>query len=69
MQTLELNEIDQVNGAGVMGQIGAAMGGFAAIAGGLAMVPSPATPALGAFAVVTGVLGGVFSYLDSRMEN
>jgi hypothetical protein len=66
MKKLSINEIEQVDGAGVLGQAGAALGGAAAVAGGLAMVPTPASGALGAFAVVSGVLGAALSYVDAK---
>jgi hypothetical protein len=61
-------ELDAINGGTVFGTIAAAMGGASVIAAGAAMVPTPASPALGAFAVVTGVLGAGAAYIDSNYK-
>jgi len=68
MQELTQAQIEEISGAGVLGAAGAALGGAAAVAGGLAMVPTPASGALGAFAVVSGVLGAALSYADSSLS-
>jgi hypothetical protein len=65
MQHLTLKEVDQVNGGGVLGTAGAALGGAAVIACGLAAVPTPASPGLLAFGVVAGVLGATFAAVDA----
>ena len=66
MQVLSLQEIDMVSGASVMGDIAATMAGASVISGGLGAVPTPASPALIGFAVLTGVLSAGAWYLDSH---
>ena len=69
MREISMVEVEQVSGGGTFGVIGAALGGAAAIAGGLALVPTPASPALGAFAVVSGVLGATFAAVDAMSSD
>ncbi len=66
MNTLSLEQVEQISGGGLFGQVAAGLAGAAAIAGGLAMVPTPASPALAGFAVLTGVLGAGFAYVEAR---
>ena len=68
MHELSMQEVDEVSGGGILGVAGAVLGGAAAIAGGLALVPTPASPALGAFAVVSGVLGATFAAVDAAIS-
>ncbi len=65
MKTLSIEQVDQVSGGGVFGQISAGFAGAAAVSGGLAFVPTPASPALVGFAVLTGVLSAGFAYLEA----
>ena len=67
MRELTMVEVQDVNGAGILGAVGAFFGGAAAIAGGLALIPTPASPGLAGFAVVTGVLGATFAYVDAKL--
>jgi hypothetical protein len=57
---------DLAPGEDIFGDISAGLGAAAAVAGGLAAVPTPATPALAAFGVVTGVLSAGAAYLSSH---
>lgn len=66
-----MNEISQqdimaVNGAGTFGDIGAALTGAAIISGGLATIPTPATPALYAFTAIAGVMGVGAGWIDTH---
>ena len=67
MQVLSFVEVDQVAAAGgfqdAMGYTAIAMGAAAGVSGGLACVPTPATPALAAFAALTSLLGAGAAYL------
>jgi hypothetical protein len=65
MREISMVEVDQVSGGGVFGTISGGFAAAAAVGGGLAMVPTPATPALAVFAVVTGVLSGVFAMAEA----
>jgi len=67
MRELNSVEIEQVNGGGILGTAGAVLGGASAVAGGLAFVPTPASPALAAFAVVSGVLGATLAAVDASL--
>lgn len=69
MRELNLIETEQVSGAGALNTAAIALGGAAAISGGLAAVPTPASPSLAAFAVVTGVLSATLAYADSKLSN
>lgn len=64
MQILNTQQIENVNGAGTLADISYAMAGAAAVAGGLAMVPTPASPALGGFAVLTGLMSAGFGWMS-----
>lgn len=67
MHSLTADEILLVSGGDDMfAEAGVVMGGFSAVACGLAMIPTPASPALGAFGVVTGVLGATFGYISAK---
>jgi hypothetical protein len=66
MRVISTSEIENVSGATVMGDTAAFFAGAAAVAGGLASVPTPASPALAGFAVITGVLSAGAWYLDSH---
>ena len=65
MQLMTSQEVEQVSGGGVFATIAFGMGTAAAIAGGLAAVPTPASPALAGFAVLTGVMAAGAGYLDT----
>jgi hypothetical protein len=66
MQELNMVEVELVGGASTMGNFAAGMAGAASISGGLASVPTPASPALASFAVICGVLSAGAWYLDSH---
>ena len=66
MHVITQDEIDTVCGASVMGDAAAFFAGAASISGGLAAVPTPASPALAGFAVISGVLSAGAWYLDSH---
>ena len=66
MQELSMDLVREVNGGGAYGDISAGLGAAAAVAGGLAAVPTPASGALAGFAVVTGVLSAGAGWLESR---
>ena len=66
MQELNAVECESISGASVMGDIAATMAGAAAITGGLGAVPTPASPALIGFAVITGVISAGAWFLDSH---
>lgn len=68
MKLMTSQEVEQVSGAGVFGQISAGLGGAAAVAGGLAAIPTPASGALAGFAVLTGLMSAGAAYLDSRYQ-
>lgn len=68
MRELTVNEILVVDGAGPLGDASLALGAASVIGGGLACIPTPATPALAGFAVITGVLSVALAWADSRME-
>lgn len=65
MKVLSTQQIEVVNGAGAFENISAGMGAAAAVAGGLAMVPTPASGALGAFAALTGLMSVGFGWLST----
>lgn len=68
MQELEIHEIELVGGGGgPLADAATFFGGAAAISGGLAAVPTPASPALAGFAVMTGVLSAAMNYADNRI--
>lgn len=64
----ELNaaEIDAIAGGDPFGDISIGLGAAATVAGGLAAVPTPASPALAGFAVLTGLMSAGAAYLSSR---
>lgn len=67
MNKLSQQEIDAVTGAGTtFGDISAAMYAAAAVSGGLAAIPTPASPGLVAFGVITGVMGAGAGWIDSH---
>ena len=66
MQQLTMDQIDEVAGGSVMGTISAAFWGASAVSGGLACIPTPASGALAAFTVITGVLAAGAAYIDSN---
>jgi hypothetical protein len=68
MKELTISEISMVDGAGPLGDAALALGAASVIGGGLACIPTPATPALAGFAVITGVLSVALSFADSRMQ-
>ena len=61
-----MDEIEVVAAAGVFGDISLAMGAASVVSGGAACIPSPATPALAGFAVLTGLLSVGAAYLDAH---
>lgn len=68
MIDLSNEEIALISGASVMGDVAAAMAGASVTAGGLGAVPTPASPALIGFAVITGLLSAGAWYLDSHYK-
>jgi hypothetical protein len=68
MRELTIDEVSTVDGAGPLGDAALALGAASVIGGGLACIPTPATPALAGFAVITGVLSVALSFADSRMQ-
>jgi hypothetical protein len=68
IQTLRIEEINSISGAGVFGDISLAMGAASVIGGGLATIPTPATPALAGFAVLTGLMSVGAAYLDAHVK-
>lgn len=68
IRDLTIIEIDAVGGSGPLNDAGTALQ-MAAVAGGaLAMIPTPASGALGGFALVAGGLGSMLSWADSRIS-
>ena len=67
MRELTVDEISAVDGAGPLGDASLALGAASVIGGGLACIPTPATPALAGFAVITGVLSVTLAWADSKM--
>lgn len=65
---LSKDQLDFVNGAGPLADAGTALQVAAGVGAAAALVPTPATPALAGFAIVTGVLGTMLSYADSKIE-
>lgn len=68
MRELTSIEIDAVDGAGPLAGASLGLGAASVIGGGLACVPTPASPALAAFAVVTGILSIGLAWADSKIE-
>jgi len=68
IQELSLDEIDTVGAAGPLNDAGTALQMAGVAAGGLAMVPTPASLHLGVFALVSGGLGTMISWADSRIK-
>lgn len=68
MRNLVIEEISLVDGAGPLAEASMGLGAASVVGGGLACIPTPATPALAAFAVVTGVLSIALAWADSKIE-
>ncbi|WP_278327084.1 hypothetical protein [Qipengyuania sp. XHP0211] len=68
MQTLNQNELDLIGGAGPLDDAGTALQVAAGVGGAAALVPTPASPYLAGFAIVSGTLGTMLSYADSKID-
>jgi len=67
VRTIE-NDVEFVVGGGALGDAAAGLGIAATVGGGLAAVPTPASPALAGFAVVAGVLAGALAWADTKVS-
>lgn len=66
IQELSRDEIEVVRGArDVFTDISIALGAATTVAGGAAAIPTPASPALASFAVLTGLMSAGAAYLSS----
>lgn len=73
MRELNLNEVDMLAGGAraictSFNDIGIGLGAAAAVGGGLAAIPTPASPALAGFGVLAGLLGAGAAYLGNHCE-
>jgi len=68
IQDLSFDEIDQVGAAGPLNDAGTALQMAGVAAGALARVPTPASGHLAVFALVSGGLGAMLSWADSRLH-
>ncbi len=63
---LSIEEMELVDGGtSTLGRISAGMAAASIASGGLALIPTPATPALAGFSVLTGLISAGAAYLAS----
>lgn len=70
MQELTHDEINMISGAAEqwLNQISAGMAAASVVSAGLAAVPTPASPGLAGFSVMTGLMSAAAAYLSGRFD-
>lgn len=68
IQELSRDELDAVDGAGPLAGAVDGLTAASIVAGGLACVPTPATPALVAFGVMTALMAVGANYIDRQIK-